>query len=313
MKSTFWLESVDDVEIYVEKWHDPGKKPRAIVQIAHGMVEHFQRYHGFADFLVTHDIFVYGNDHRGHGKTGQKQGLMGYLSEQNGFEKTRDDLFSITKIISEEYPDVPIFLLGHSMGSFLARNYIQEYSDVIQGVILSGTGFYPKLTTTLGKLLASKLNPKEKSPLMNKLAFGAFNRKVQDPKTPFDWISRDDQIVKDYMQDRYSGYIPTASFFFDLMTGISYIHNPKLNARIRKDLPILFISGEEDPVGNYGKGIWKTASLYERQGIQNIITVLFEGARHEVLNETNKSEVYDGMLQWILRNLPKMEGETLPN
>lgn len=305
MKSTFWIDSVDGVEIYVEKWFEPGKEPQAIVQIAHGMVEHFQRYHGFAQYLLKHDIFVYGNDHRGHGKTGQKQGLMGYLSDQDGFDKTTNDLVTITKKIQEEYPGTPIFLLGHSMGSFLARNYIQLHSNNIQGVILSGTGYYPKATSSLGKWIAAKLNPTEKSPFMNKLAFGTFNRKVKDPKTPFDWISRDDQIVKAYMQDRYAGYIPTARFFYDLMTGINYIHSPKRNDKIRKDLPILFISGEDDPVGNYGKGIWKTASMYERLGIENITTVLFDGARHEVLNEINKQEVYDRILPWLLHNLPE--------
>ncbi|WP_047985621.1 alpha/beta hydrolase [Ornithinibacillus californiensis] len=304
MKSTFWIESVDSVEIYVEKWHEPDKQPKAIIQIAHGMVEHIQRYHDFAKHMVEQGIFVYGNDHRGHGKTGQKQGRMGYLSEADGFDKTAEDLFLLTKKIQEEYPNVPIILLGHSMGSFLARTYIQEHSHSIAGVILSGTGFYPRATTLFGKTLAAKLNPIEKSPLMNRLAFGAFNRKIKDPKSPFDWISRDDDIVKAYMQDRYAGYIPTARFFVDLMTGLQYIHDPKRNEKIRKNLPVLFISGEADPVGSYGKGIWKTASMYKKTGIENITTTLFEGARHEVLNEINKTEVYEVIGRWIDKNLP---------
>jgi alpha-beta hydrolase superfamily lysophospholipase len=304
LKSTFWLESVDNVEIYVEKWHEPDKQPKAIIQIAHGMVEHIQRYHDFARHMVEQGIFVYGNDHRGHGKTGQKQGRMGYFSEADGFDKTAEDLFLLTKKIQEEYPNVPIILLGHSMGSFLARTYIQEHSHVIAGVILSGTGFYPRATTIFGKALAARLNPIEKSPLMNRLAFGAFNRKIKDPKSPFDWISRDDDIVKAYMQDRYAGYIPTARFFVDLMTGLQYIHDPKRNEKIRKNLPVLFISGEADPVGSYGKGIWKTASMYKNTGIENITTTLFEGARHEVLNEINKTEVYEVIGRWIDKNLP---------
>lgn len=304
VKSTFWLNSVDNVEIYVEKWVAADKKPKAIVQLAHGMVEHIQRYHRFAQFLVENDIFVYGNDHRGHGKTGQKQGLMGYLSEQDGFDKTTNDLVMITNKIKEEYPGVPIFLLGHSMGSFLSRYYIQQHSDLIQGVILSGTGYYPKLTTTFGKALSKQLNPTEKSPLMNKLAFGAFNRKVQQPKTPFDWLSRDNDIVQAYLQDRFAGYIPTARFFYDLMTGLQYIHSTKRNNYIRKSLPMLLISGESDPVGNYGSGVWRTASIYEKLGIENITTMLFDGARHEVLNEINKDEVYQVILRWIHQYLP---------
>ena len=161
MKTTFWLESNDGVELYVEKWHDSDKQPKAIIQIAHGMVEHIQRYHDFARYLLKHNIFVYGNDHRGHGKTGQKQGLMGYFSETDGFDRVTDDLYMLTMKIKEEHPEVPIYLLGHSMGSFLARNYIQKYSEILQGVILSGTGFYPSLTTALGKALSSKLYPTE--------------------------------------------------------------------------------------------------------------------------------------------------------
>ncbi|MBC5637827.1 lysophospholipase [Ornithinibacillus sp. BX22] len=311
MKTTFWMKTDDNVELYVEKWHTPDRQPKAIVQIAHGMVEHIQRYHDFARYLLEQDIFVYGNDHRGHGKTGQRQGLMGYFAEADGFTKTTDDLFTITKKIQEEYPNVPIFLLGHSMGSFLARNYIQMHSDILQGVILSGTGFYPSLTTSLGKALSARLNPVEKSPLMNKLAFGAFNRKIHNPKSPFDWISRDPDVVKAYMQDRFAGYIPTARFFFDLMTGLQFIHNPKRNANIRKNLPMLFISGEADPVGNYGKGIWKTVSLYTQLGLDNVTTTLFEGARHEVLNEINKEEVYNIIRQWLLQNMTTYPPKTL--
>lgn len=303
MKTTFWLKSDDQVEIYVEKWHNEDRQPKAIVQIAHGMVEHFQRYHDFAQYLVEKDIVVYGNDHRGHGKTGRKQGLLGYLAEEDGFDKTSNDLHQITNKIKEDYPETPIFLLGHSMGSFLSRHYIQQHSDAIDGVILSGTGFYPKATTAFGKALSSRLAPTEKSPLMNKLAFGAFNRKVKHPKTAFDWLSRDDSIVQAYLQDRFAGYIPTARFFYDLMTGLQYIHNQHLNAKIRKDLPMLFISGYADPVGNYGKGVWKTASLYKNVGIEDITTHLFEGARHEVLNEINKEEVYKVVKNWILQHL----------
>ncbi|WP_047980786.1 alpha/beta hydrolase [Ornithinibacillus contaminans] len=304
MKTTFWLKTIDNVEIYVEKWTDPDKQPKAILQLAHGMVEHIQRYHDFTQFLVEHDIFVYGNDHRGHGKTGQKQGLMGYLAEQDGFTKAMNDLYHITKVIQEEYPSIPIFLLGHSMGSFLARHYIQEHGEAINGVILSGTGYYPSLSTAFGKALSARLSPKKKSPMMNKLAFGAFNRKITNPKTPFDWLSHDESVVQAYMQDRFAGYIPTARFFYDLMCGLQFIHNQQRNNNIRKDLPMLFISGNADPVGNYGKGIQKTVSLYKNVGIKSIETKLFEDGRHEMLNEVNKSEVYQEIVQWIFQYLP---------
>ncbi|MFD2045055.1 alpha/beta hydrolase [Ornithinibacillus salinisoli] len=305
MKTNFWLTTEDNVDIYVEKWFEEGIEPKAIVQLSHGMVEHIQRYKSTASFLLKQNIFVYGNDHRGHGRTGKRQGLMGYFADENGFEKTANDLFEITKMIKKDYPDTPIFLLGHSMGSFLTRYYIQEHGDMLDGVILSGTGFYSRASILSGKLLASKLPPKEKSPLMNKLAFGNFNRKIKNKKTNFDWLSGDKKVVQDYMADPYTGFIPTARFFFDLMTGLEYIHDNKRNKTIRNDLPILLICGDSDPVGNYGKGVWKTTHLYEKAGLTNITTMLFENGHHELLNEVNKEEVYNAVNKWISRCLDK--------
>lgn len=301
VEKSFWLQMQDNVEIYVKRWFDPAKKPKAIVQLAHGMVEHIGRYNEFADYLVENDIFVYGNDHRGHGKTGEKQGLFGYLADEDGFEKTKNDLLQITSKIKQEYPDTPLILLGHSMGSFLARNYIQENSALINGVILSGTGHYPKLTSHLAKYIASTLPPKEKSKLMNSLSFHSYNKHFKSRKTNFDWLSADEKVVQTYMEDPLCGHIPTARFFHDLMDGIITIHNKKLNKSIRSDLPMLLISGVEDPVGDYAKGVWKTAHLYNETGLENVMTMLYEDGRHELLNEINRDEVYQAIYHWILR------------
>jgi alpha-beta hydrolase superfamily lysophospholipase len=305
LKSTFWMKSEDDVEVFVEKWYEPEKQPKAIVQIAHGMVEHIERYHHFAENLVEHGIFVYGNDHRGHGETGKRQGLMGYFADKDGFFKTAKDLYQLTKQIKEEFPNTPIFLLGHSMGSFLARYYIQNHSGEITGAILTGTGYYSKITTSFGKTIASKLPPKEKSPMMNKLAFGTFNRKIKNRKTNFDWLSSDEAVVQEYMKDPLTGFIPTAKFFYDLMTGLETIHNKEKNKSIRSNLPILITSGANDPVGSYGKGIWKTADIYKEAGLDNITTMLFENGHHELLNELNKEEVYEAIDRWINQCLTK--------
>ncbi|SET11068.1 Lysophospholipase, alpha-beta hydrolase superfamily [Oceanobacillus limi] len=299
MKANFWLTMSDETEVYVQKWYDAKNSPKAIVQLAHGMVEHIERYDEFANFLQEQGIFVYGNDHRGHGKTGNKQGIMGFFAEEDGFSKTMNDLVEITNHIKQEYPSTPLYLFGHSMGSFLARMYIQQYSDKLDGLILSGTGYYNKASTLAGKNIALKLAPKEKSPFMNKLAFGGFNRKINNPKTNFDWLTRDQDKVKEYMQDEYNGFIPTGRFFYDLMTGLDTIHNQKNNKTIRADLPVFIISGDADPVGNYGKGVWKVAHLLTDAGLTNVTTMLFDGARHEVLNEVNRKEVYDTILEWI--------------
>lgn len=290
----------DGTDIYVKKWYKEGFVPKAIVQLSHGMVEHIERYHDFATFLVNNNIYVYGNDHRGHGKTGDKQGQLGYLSDQNGFSKITEDLYEITQIIKAEYPQTPIFLFGHSMGSFSARIYAQKYSKEIDGLILSGTGFFPTITSLSGKTLASILPPRKESNIMNTLAFGTYNRKIVNKKTSFDWLSRDQAAVMKYIDDPQTGYVPTSRFFYDLMNGFTQLLHKKYNENIRKDLPILFISGNADPVGNYSKGVWKAAKYYHQIGLNDIKIQLFEDARHELLHELNKDEVYWVIYEWTV-------------
>ncbi|WP_077327951.1 alpha/beta hydrolase [Virgibacillus siamensis] len=299
MEKTFWLTMEDGVQVHVKNWYNPARKPRVVVQLSHGMVEHINRYNEFAAFLLAHDIFVYGNDHRGHGKTGEKQGLFGHLADQDGFERTTRDLIMITKQIKADYPNVPLILFGHSMGSFLARNYIAQNSNLLDGVILSGTGYFPKIQSCIAKLIASRLPPKEKSPLMNSLAFRSYNKRINDKQTNFDWLSSDRKIVKTYMEDPMCGHIPTARFFYDLMTGLIKIQNWQSIQSVRNDLPLLFISGSEDPVGDYGDGVWKTAEMYYRAGVEDLIVMLFDQGRHELLNEKNRDLVYDEILRWI--------------
>lgn len=304
MENEFWLTMRDGTQVYVKKWSKSrDQKPKAIIQLSHGMVEHINRYHEVANFFAEHDFIVYGNDHRGHGNTGERQGLFGYLADQDGFVKVADDLYEITNHIKREYPEIKIFLFGHSMGSFLARNYIQKYSREIAGVILSGTGYYSTLITYAGKKIASLLPPKEPSELMNFIAFSTYIKRIEQAKTAFDWLTGDDQIIQSYMDDPYCGYIPTARFFVDLMTGLEIIHNQKRNKNIRPDLPMLIISGDADPVGGYAKGIWKTAALYEKAGLENILVELFDDGRHEILNEINRDEVYHSVLKWIISNV----------
>src|SRR5699024_7997662 len=199
---------------------------------------------------------VYGSDHRGHGKTGDKQGLLGYFTDNDGFSKVVDDLYEITKRIKKQYPSVPIILFGHSMGSFLCRKYIQTYSNEIHSLILYGTGYFSKSQTVPAKMLASILPAKKESKLLNHLAFGNYNKRIANPYNQFAWLSRDKAEVEKYTVDRFCGFIPTAKFFYDLMDGLNQIHQRKNNLAIRKDLPIFIISGDADPVGDYGKGVF---------------------------------------------------------
>lgn len=299
MDEDFWLKSPDQTNIRVRKWINKTNSPKAIVQLSHGMVEHIDRYSPFAEFLLSHNIFVFGNDHRGHGKTGLEQGLLGYLSDEDGFEKTKEDLYTVTKYIQQHYPNTPILLFGHSMGSFLARRYIQTYSHDVSGLILSGTGYFSLPEIKLGKILANRLPPKEKSHIMNYITTGSNNRAIKHKKSAFDWLTRDDEEIQIYLKDSLTGFVPTARFFYDLMSGLEMIHNPILNEGIRTDLPILLISGNQDPVGKYGKGVLKTAHLFDNTGIESIMVMLFEHGRHEMLNEINNKEVFQFIYKWI--------------
>ncbi|MUV39126.1 Acylglycerol lipase [Lentibacillus sp. JNUCC-1] len=300
MEQTFWLTMEDETDIFIRKWApDHSEIPRAIVQLSHGMVEHIGRYDAFARFLTSNGFIVYGNDHRGHGLTGEKQGLLGHFADEDGFVKTSDDLSVITEYIQEEHPNVPIFLFGHSMGSFLARHLIQTNSDAYKGVVLSGTGFHTETAARFAKNLAEVLPAKNESKLLNKLVFGSYNRKIPGNKTTFDWLSRDKTAVQAFIDDPLTGAIPTAKFFHDLMTGLEMIHNRSRNQMIRKDLPMLIVSGDADPVGHYETGVWKTAELYTEAGLNDVMTMLFEDARHELLQETNHQDVYEAMLRWF--------------
>ncbi|WP_067727160.1 alpha/beta hydrolase [Oceanobacillus damuensis] len=304
MENSYWLAMDDQVEIYVKKWHDDNKEPKAIIQLAHGMAEHIHRYDAFATYLVQQGFTVFGNDHRGHGRTGEKQGIQGYFADRDGFFKATNDLFAITKHIKANNPETPIFLIGHSMGSFMVRNYIQSHSDIIDGAVLLGTGYYPKAVALAGKSLAALLPPKEESKLMNRLAFGSNNNRISERLSGFDWLSRDESIVEEYIHDPFSGFIPTGRFFHDLLTGVLSMQNKQQNQSIRKDLPLFLVSGDADPIGNYTKGIWKTARIYQKAGLQNITVMIYTDGRHELLNEITREDVFDTLCKWLETMLP---------
>ena len=300
--STF-LKMDDEVEVYVRRWEKADTTPSAILQIAHGMAEHVERYDEFARFLNERGIFVVGSDHRGHGQTGKKTGLMGYFAKSHGFDRVVDDLHEVNEWIQKEYRDIPVFLMGHSMGSFLARRYIQKYATSINGVIIMGTGGNPGLAAKVGKLIArwemKRHGPTKPSERLDKMAFGTYNKNIPDPKTPFDWLSRDEKEVDKYIEDPLCGFVCSSGFFYDLFTGLELIHHNTLIQSIPKQLPVLIISGDQDPVGDYSQGVQNVIDQYKKFGLENLTSKFYEGARHELLNETNKEEVYEDIYEWL--------------
>lgn len=304
VQTGFSFQSTDGVEIFASKWVKGSEdKPRAIVQLAHGMAEHIMRYDRFARELVSNNIFVYGNDHRGHGRTGNKTNSIGYFAEEQGFEKVVQDMQTLTTSIEKENPDVPIFLFGHSMGSFLSRRYIQIFGDRLAGVILSGTGGDPGLLGKIGKMVASRekrtKGERAPSPLMNNLTFGSYNKAFRPARTEFDWLSRDEQELDLYLADPYCGGVFSSGFFHDLLGGLETINQPENIRSVPSTLPIFIISGSKDPVGANSKGVIKTYNAYKKAGMADVSYKLYEDARHELLNELNRDEVYADVVNWI--------------
>ena len=279
----------------------PEMEPKAIVLIVHGMAEHIKRYDRFASFLAEKGILVAGNDHLGHGESAN--GRYGYFCKQDATSVLVKDVHRLKKLMQGEHPGVPIVILGHSMGSFVTRNYLFRYAKGIDGVILSGTGTKDSVTllVTLGliRILSLVQGWKHRSNLVNALAFGNFNKKIKPRTSVFDGLSTDRKTVEDYMNDPECGFTFTLNGFDTLSRLVYQLKKTEELKKIPPDLPILLISGEEDPTGDYGIGVKKIAQEYQDAGLTNVKVTLYEGMRHEVLNEQNYQEVYDSIYQWI--------------
>ncbi len=299
----FTITTRDGVKVFTAKWMPEKGKPKAAIQIAHGMAEHVIRYAVFAKALVDAGFVVYGNDHRGHGKTAGLIENVGYFADENGFYRVVDDMHELTNVINDENPDLPIFLFGHSMGSFLSKNYIALYGKEIKGVILSGTGGNPGLLGIIGMLVAKweckRKGRRTPSALLNYLSFGNFNKPFRPNRTDFDWLSRDEAEVDKYVEDPYCGGVFTAGFFLDLLTGIKESFAPENTKKVPQNLPILILSGDKDPVGNSAKGVRQVFKSYQNVGIKDVNLKLYEDGRHEMLNETNKEEVHKDIIAWL--------------
>lgn len=292
----------DGVEIKYLRWL-PETKPRAVLQIIHGMAEHASRYDEFARFLNEKGYAVYASDHRGHGLTAGCDENTGHFADSDGWNLVVNDCKKLYEIVKSEQAELPVFLLGHSMGSFIARDIILQISNNFKGVILSGTSWNPCFLLLFGKIVAKiqKLfsGKKHRSKLLNNLSFGSFNSKFKPNRTPFDWLSRVPEFVDRYVKDEYCGFVCTAGFFDDLFGGIIKIQKNKVIKKTPSNLPVLLACGENDPVGNFTKGVKQVYKAYKNCGVKDIELKIYFQGRHEILNETNRKEVYGNMLKWM--------------
>jgi alpha-beta hydrolase superfamily lysophospholipase len=297
--STFILSALDGVPLFVYRWL-PEQAPRAVVQIAHGWAEHAGRYSRVAAALCGEGYAVYADDHRGHGRSAMTAADLGFFAESDGWNKCVDDLWQLNRRITADHPRTPIVMFGHSLGSFMVQQFICDHGDAVIAAVLSGSNGRPPATAPLGIVVAQlerlRVGAHGKSPLLQGLVFGAFNKPFSPARTPFDWLSRDPNEVDKYIADPLCGFDSQVQLFIDILGALPALSLPSRQAGIPKTLPIYIFRGSRDPVGN---NIDQLLSAYRAAGLQNVTYKLYPDGRHETLNEINRDEVTGDLIAWL--------------
>ncbi|MDX2359679.1 MAG: alpha/beta hydrolase [Crocinitomicaceae bacterium] len=284
-------------------YHWPTTNPKAIIHIIHGMTEHGARYEHFARALNNQGFGVYCPDVRGHGITAGSLENVGFFAEKEGWKLVVNDAIEQTKNIKKSHPDIPVFILGHSMGSFIARSIAIASPKLVNGYILSATVGHPGWKGTVGKPLAKTLaflfGKRKRIKFLTNTAFNGYNKRVENVRTERDWLTRDEAIVDAYVNDPYCMQEFTAQFFYDLSKGLLEINKQENINKVDKEEQVLMVYGEMDPAGEYGKGPKEVYGKYQKAGVNDLEIIGFEGGRHEILNETNREEVYTVITDWL--------------
>jgi alpha-beta hydrolase superfamily lysophospholipase len=295
------LKLADGYVMHYHYWKCKGDE-KAVMHINHGMAEHSLRYNEFAHYLNKIGISVYAQDHIGHGLA-EDQGQLGFFAEEDGWIKVINQAVELSKFIKAENPNLPLILFGHSMGSFIARCILEKADELYTCAIIMGTASTNGLVGKIGRSIANSHIKKKGATFIDKkldsLAFGAYNKKFDKNGSSFQWLSRDKNIVQKYEDDKWCGFICTSSMYRDLMDMIEEANNKDKINKIRKDIPLLFISGEDDPVGNYVKGVTKAFNIYKESGLKDITLKIIPGAHHELLNEIDKDDTMAILSTWL--------------
>lgn len=309
LQESFTYEGANGDRIQAYKWL-PSQEPRGVLQLAHGMAEHAQRYGPFARFMTNHGFAVYANDHRGHGQTTLLHGQKGFFANSDGWDTVVQDMRLLTTLIQLNHSQhLPLFLMGHSLGSLLSRSYAQRYGSQLTGLIISGTSLVSKPFLRLASLLVSwqlrRKGARTESPLLHSFTFGPYIRSVNPRRTDWDWLSRDCSAVDDYIADPLCGCVFTTGYYQDLAHGLEDVCNGANLKHIPETLPILLLAGGRDPVGSYGVDAMRLGRKLQSTGAREVSCNVYAGARHELLNELNKDEVYADILQWMEANVKR--------
>ena len=297
-----YLSSNGSTLIHCVKWVP--ENPIGVIQIVHGITEHIDRYEEFANYMVNQGYIVIGNDHLGHGKsiiTDKPKMFIGELGSWNYLVK---DINTLYEIISEEYK-LPIYLIGFSLGSFVSRHYLIDYNPIYKKAILVGTGIQPNIVLNILKLIVKgevkKIGVENTSKFIRELSFGTYNKQIKEAKTDYDWLTSSEEEINKYINDPLVGKDTTGSLFYELLDGMVYTSKLS-NIKKMKELPILLLSGLDDPVGSKGNGVKKLENIYKKNNI-DVSLKLYEGKRHDLFHETNKLEVFNDILTYIKKEL----------
>lgn len=304
-QENFTFRGANGCDVFTWFWSTEDK-PQGILQIFHGMAEHAERYADFAGYMNTKGFAVYACDQRGHGRTGEMSKSSCHI-DNDGFNGIIEDQKLLTKLIQGKHPGIPLFVFGHSFGSFVAQEYIKRYGGDISGVILSGSNLMSGLDVKAGYVVAMLsliLGRRRPNKLIDKLSFGAYNKGVENPAGKFSWLSRDDNQVRKYEADNLCGNVMSTNFYYYFFKGLNRLYDADYVNKIPKDLPIYIMSGASDPVGKYGIGVTKLYEWYKKLGIKDLHFKLYQGGRHEIINESNREEVYIDISAWLQKHIP---------
>lgn len=303
MKQEFYYPSKDGMtQIHATEWKPEGEI-KGILQICHGMIEHAGRYHDFAEFLSSNGYYVVGHDHLGHGMSVTGPENRGFFQEENGNMCLISDIHYLRVLTEQKYPNVPYFIMGHSMGSFLVRQYLGIYGRGLAGAVIMGTGDQPIWLLQAGKLVCKLISLfkgwKYRSKLVNDMSIGSYEKVYAHLTDGTSWLCKDPEIVKAYHSDPMGGFVFTISAYYHMYDGMLKMKKQEAEGKIPKNLPVYFVAGADDPVGNSGKAVEKVYQEYKKCGLKNVSIRLYENDRHEILNELDREVVYEDILAWL--------------
>lgn len=308
VRSEFTFLSTDGVtQLHAVQWL-PDSNVRAVLQLVHGVAEYIMRYDPFASFLTEHGFAVVGHDHLGHGLSVAEGAPRLYFGPRGSWDWVVSDIRTLQEQTRHQYPDVPYFILGHSMGSFLLRTYLARYPGTVDGAILMGTTHMNAIVLAGAKLFAAieclRVGEQNPSAAVLKLSFGAYNRKFAPNRTPYDWVTLSRATVDTYLTDPMCGENPSMGLFREMQAGMAFMGRPETVRQMDPDLPVLFVSGAMDPVGGLGRGVEKAFRLFQNNGMRNVSMKLYPQLRHEILNEDCKEDIFRDLLQWLTEQMP---------